>query len=110
MGNYKYPEVLVSTDWVAAHIGDPKVRLVEVDVDTTAYEKGHIENAVGWNWTTQLQDNVRRNLLEGRNLSNCSASQASLLIPPWCSTVTTTTGLLLTPSGSSSISATKTPA
>jgi thiosulfate/3-mercaptopyruvate sulfurtransferase len=63
MGNYKHPEVLVSTEWVAAHSGDPKVRLVEVDVDTTAYEKGHIENAVGWNWTTQLQDNVRRNLL-----------------------------------------------
>ena len=63
MGNYKHPEVLVSTDWVAAHASDPKVRLVEVDVDTTAYEKGHIENAVSWNWTTQLQDNVRRNLL-----------------------------------------------
>ncbi len=63
MGNYKHPEVLVSTEWVAARTSDPKVRLVEVDVDTTAYEKGHVENAVGWNWTTQLQDNVRRNLL-----------------------------------------------
>jgi len=63
MGNYKHPEVLVSTEWVAGHTSDPKVRVVEVDVDTTAYEKGHIENAVGWNWTTQLQDNVRRNLL-----------------------------------------------
>jgi thiosulfate/3-mercaptopyruvate sulfurtransferase len=63
MGNYKHPEVLVSTEWVATHTSDPKVRLVEVDVDTTAYEKGHIENAVSWNWTTQLQDNVRRDLL-----------------------------------------------
>jgi len=63
MGDYKHPEVLVSTDWVAAHASDPKVRLVEVDVDTSAYEKGHIANAIAWNWTSQLQDNVRRDLL-----------------------------------------------
>ncbi|MBZ5544523.1 MAG: sulfurtransferase [Acidobacteriia bacterium] len=63
MGDYKHPEVLVSTDWVAQHTDDPKVRLVEVDVDTSSYAKGHIKNAVGWNWQTQLQDNVRRDLL-----------------------------------------------
>ncbi len=63
MADYKHPEVLVSTEWVAQHTGDPNVRLVEVDVDTTSYEKGHITNAVGWNWQTQLQDNVRRDLL-----------------------------------------------
>ena len=63
MSDYKHAEVLVTTDWVAQHGGDANVRLVEVDVDTTAYDKGHIRNAVGWNWTTQLQDNVRRDLL-----------------------------------------------
>ena len=63
MGEYKHPEVLVSTDWVAQHTNDPEVRIVEVDVDTSAYEKGHIAGAVGWNWQTQLQDNVRRDLL-----------------------------------------------
>lgn len=63
MAEYKHPEVLVSTEWVVQHADDPKVRLVEVDVDTTSYEKGHIKNAVGWNWQTQLQDNVRRDLL-----------------------------------------------
>jgi thiosulfate/3-mercaptopyruvate sulfurtransferase len=63
MGDYKHPEVLVSTDWVAQHTDDPKVRLVEVDVDTSSYDRGHIKNAVGWNWQTQLQDNVRRDLL-----------------------------------------------
>jgi thiosulfate/3-mercaptopyruvate sulfurtransferase len=63
MGEYKHPEVLVSTDWVAQHANDPKVRLVEVDVDTSSYEKGHIRNALAWNWTSQLQDNVRRDLL-----------------------------------------------
>jgi thiosulfate/3-mercaptopyruvate sulfurtransferase len=66
MGDYKHPEVLVSTEWVAAHTYDPSVRLVEVDVDTTAYDKGHIPNAVGWNWTSQLQDNVRRDVLGQR--------------------------------------------
>lgn len=63
MGDYKHPELLVSTDWVAAHGNDANVRLVEVDVDTTAYEKGHIQNAIAWNWTSQLQDNVRRDVL-----------------------------------------------
>ncbi len=62
MTDYKHPEVLVSTDWVAQHTDDPKVRLVEVDVDTSAYQKGHIKNAAGWNWTTQLNDTVRRDI------------------------------------------------
>ena len=66
MGDYKHPEGLVSTSWVAEHLNDPSIRLVEVDVDTTAYEKGHIQNAVAWNWTSQLQDNVRRDLLSQR--------------------------------------------
>src|SRR5262249_13323392 len=59
---YAHPEVLVETDWVVAHGKDAGIRLVEVDVDTTAYDQGHIEGAVGWNWQTQLQDQVRRTL------------------------------------------------
>jgi thiosulfate/3-mercaptopyruvate sulfurtransferase len=64
MAEYAHPEVLVSTEWVAEHANDPKVRLVEVDVDTSAYGQGHIAGAVGWNWQTQLQDNVRRDLID----------------------------------------------
>ena len=64
MAEYAHPEVLVSTQWVADHGNDPKVRLVEVDVDTSAYDQGHIAGAVGWNWQTQLQDNIRRDLIE----------------------------------------------
>ena len=64
MSEYAHPEVLVSTQWVADHQNDPKVRLIEVDVDTTAYDQGHIAGAVGWNWQTQLQDNVRRDLID----------------------------------------------
>lgn len=78
MGDYKHPEVLVTTDWVAQHSDDPKVRVVEVDVDTTAYEKGHIKNAAGWNWQSQLQDNVRRDLLGQREFEElCSKSGIS---------------------------------
>ncbi len=64
MADYKHPGVLVSTEWVAQHLDDPKVRLVEVDVDTTAYDQGHIPGAVGWNWQTQLQDSIRRDLID----------------------------------------------
>src|SRR5579884_837598 len=62
MSGYAQPDVLVSTQWVAEHGNDPGVRLVEVDVDTTAYEQGHIPGAVGWNWTTQLADGIRRDI------------------------------------------------
>ena len=64
MSEYAHPEVLVSTQWVSEHSSDPKVQLVEVDVDTSAYDQGHIAGAVGWNWQTQLQDNIRRDLIE----------------------------------------------
>ena len=66
MAEYAHPEVLVSTEWVAKHGKDPGVRLVEVDVDTTSYDQGHIEGAVAWNWQTELQDAIRRDLAEPR--------------------------------------------
>ena len=55
-------DVLVSTEWVASNLNDPKVKLIEVDVDTMAYDEGHIEGAVGFNWTSQLQDQLRRDI------------------------------------------------
>lgn len=54
--------VLVSTDWAEQHINDDNVRFVEVDVDTSSYETGHIPGAVGWNWKTELQDQTRRTI------------------------------------------------
>ena len=63
MAEYAHPESLVSTEWVAEHGNDPQVRLVEVDVDTSAYDQGHIAGAVGWNWHSQLQQTVRRDLI-----------------------------------------------
>jgi thiosulfate/3-mercaptopyruvate sulfurtransferase len=64
MADYKHPEVLVSTEWVAQNVNAPNTRLVEVDVDTSAFAQGHIPGAVGWNWQTQLQDNIRRDLID----------------------------------------------
>ena len=75
MADYKHPEVLVTTDWVAEHMGDAKVRLVEVDVDTGAYDKGHVQKAVGWNWQTQLQDGLRRDITDKKEFEElCSKS------------------------------------
>ncbi len=57
---YAHPEALVDADWVQAHLHDPTVRLIEVDVDTKAYDQGHIPGAVGLNWQKELQDQVVR--------------------------------------------------
>ena len=57
-------EVLVSTDWVAAHVDDPAYRLVEVDEDTAAYAGGHIRNAIAWHWKDDLHDRLRREFLD----------------------------------------------
>jgi thiosulfate/3-mercaptopyruvate sulfurtransferase len=63
---YAHPEALVNTDWVAQHLNDPNVKIIEVDVDTTSYDKGHIPGAIGWNWQTDLNDRVRRDIIDPR--------------------------------------------
>lgn len=63
MTNYSNPEVLVETDWVKQNLGKPGIKLVEIDVDAKAYEAGHIPGAVGFNWQTQLQDQMRRDII-----------------------------------------------
>ena len=60
---YAHPEALVTTDWVADHLDDSNVALVEVNVDHSLYEQGHISGAVGWSWKTQLADQRRRDIL-----------------------------------------------
>ncbi|MCI0386066.1 sulfurtransferase [Streptomyces sp. CNQ085] len=57
-------DVLVDADWVEAHIDDPKVVIVEVDEDTSAYDRNHIRNAVRIDWRTDLQDPVRRDFVD----------------------------------------------
>ncbi|MCA1222531.1 sulfurtransferase [Streptomyces sp. 8L] len=57
-------DVLVDADWVESHLGDEKVVVVEVDEDTSAYDKNHIKNAVKIDWKTDLQDPVRRDFVD----------------------------------------------
>jgi thiosulfate/3-mercaptopyruvate sulfurtransferase len=60
---YAHPEVLVSTDWVAAHLNDPNVRLVESNEDTLLYSAGHVPGAVHVDWTSDLNDQIRRDYI-----------------------------------------------
>src|SRR5205814_1196189 len=62
------PDVLVTTEWVAQHATDAGVRVVEVDVDTTAYEQGHVPGAFAWNWTTELCDTLVRDIVTKEKL------------------------------------------
>jgi thiosulfate/3-mercaptopyruvate sulfurtransferase len=63
MASYANPEVLVETDWVKLNLGKPGIKLVEIDVDTKAYDAGHIPGAVGFNWQTQTQDQLHRDII-----------------------------------------------
>ena len=64
MTGYAKPEVLVETEWLEEHLDDPNVRVIEVDEDTTAYEKGHIRGAVPWNWSSDLHTEVGRDYVD----------------------------------------------
>ncbi|HVD89018.1 MAG TPA: rhodanese-like domain-containing protein, partial [Jatrophihabitantaceae bacterium] len=76
---HRRADVLVEPEWVEEHLDDPSIVLVEVDEDTTSYDKGHIKGAIKLDWTTDLQDQVRRDfvnkeqfeaLLSGRGVAN----------------------------------------
>jgi thiosulfate/3-mercaptopyruvate sulfurtransferase len=70
MAEYANPDALVETDWLEANVNDPGIRVIEVDEDTEAYDKGHIEGAVGWNWTTDLHASVGRDYVDQARLSD----------------------------------------
>jgi len=70
MAAYAHPEVLVETDWVAAHRNDPNVRIAEVDYDPAAnYELGHIPGAVLFDWRKDINDPTSRDILSGEALT-----------------------------------------
>ena len=69
MTDYANPTALVETDWLAEHLDAPNVRVIEVDEDTTAYEKGHLPGAISWNWFADLHDPVRREYVDSAGLS-----------------------------------------
>jgi len=68
MADYSNPDSLVSTQWVADRLKDPNLRLIEVDVDTAAYETGHIPGAVAWNWKTDLETDLQRDIADKEGL------------------------------------------
>ena len=60
--NYAHPEVLIETDEVAAALNSGAFKLIEIDVDTDAYAQGHLPGALGFNWQTELEDTLRRDV------------------------------------------------
>jgi len=70
MSDYANPNAMVSTQWAADHANDANVKIVEVDVEPTkGYEVGHIPNAIGWNWQTDLNDSTIRDLIDPRTFA-----------------------------------------
>src|SRR3954469_19173081 len=64
MAEYAHPEVLVDTTWVAEHLNDPNVRIVESDEDILLYDVGHISGAIKLDWHVDLQDPVKRDFVD----------------------------------------------
>ena len=75
MTDYKNPDVLVDTEWLEQNSGDDGIAIVEVDEDTTAFDKGHIPNAVSINWETELHDVPRREFISSDQLAQLLGSK-----------------------------------
>ena len=69
MAGYANPDSLVDTDWLEDHLEDASIRVIEVDEDTSAYEKGHIRGAEGWNWNTDLHTVTGREYVDQSGLT-----------------------------------------
>jgi thiosulfate/3-mercaptopyruvate sulfurtransferase len=69
MADYANPGVLISDEELEAKLGDPSIRIVEVDEDTSLYGKGHIPGAIAWNWKTELHDPLRREFIDQKQLA-----------------------------------------
>jgi thiosulfate/3-mercaptopyruvate sulfurtransferase len=75
MSNYVHPEALVETEWLAQHLNDPKVRIVESDEDVLLYDTGHIPSAVKIEWQQDLNDPVIRDYLDAQKFSSLLSSK-----------------------------------
>jgi thiosulfate/3-mercaptopyruvate sulfurtransferase len=69
MTDYANPDALVDTGWLADHLEDPAVRIIDVDEDTAAYEKGHVPGSIGWHWSGDLHDPLRRDFIDQAGLT-----------------------------------------
>ena len=68
-------QVLVETDWVAQHLDDDSIRIVEVDENHSLYQQAHIPGAIGFDWKADLQDQVRRNFLGPKEFATLFGSR-----------------------------------
>jgi hypothetical protein len=93
----------VSTDWVAEHLDDPNVVVVESDEDVLLYETGHIPGAIKIDWHADLNDATVRDYLDGEAFAELMSATASPRHTPSCSTATTSTGGRRTPCGCSAV-------
>lgn len=73
--DYAHPERLVSTEWLAEHLGTPGLVVVESDEDVLLYETGHIEGAVKVDWHTELNDPVARDYVDGTGFAKLLGSK-----------------------------------
>jgi thiosulfate/3-mercaptopyruvate sulfurtransferase len=75
MTGYAHPEALVDTEWVAAHLNDPKVRIVESNEDVLLYDTGHIPGAVKIDWVNDLNDPLVRDYLDKEGFERLARSK-----------------------------------
>jgi len=84
LAEYAHPEKLVTADWLAAHLDDPNVVIVESDEDVLLYDTGHIPGAVKVDWHTELNDQVTRDYVDGeafaRLMSDKGISRESTVV------------------------------
>ena len=73
MAQYPDSPVLVGTEWLASNLDEPRIRIVEVDEDSGAYEVGHIPNAIAWHWQDDLHDSLRRDFVDTASLTDLLA-------------------------------------
>ncbi len=62
MASHAHPDVLVDTQWVADHVDDPNVRLIEAASNTEKYDVGHIPGALAWTWSRDFQHPIRKDI------------------------------------------------
>src|SRR6516165_4815430 len=99
-GQYTHPEALVNTDWIAQHLNDPNVRIIESNEDVLLYDTGHIPRAVHVDWHKDLNDQTIRDYFDTEHLPHSRAGSGSRRKRRWYFTVTSRIGGLATPSGS----------
>ena len=72
---YAHPEMLVSTEWLAAHLNDPSIRIIESDEDVLLYDMGHIPNAQKVDWHTDLNDSIVRDYVSSEQFQELLRSK-----------------------------------